>query len=56
MTGLADVDRLNICIQDCVLSGFRPLYTEIIFVGLETNMKAIDLIDVFLLCSVYCYF
>ena len=47
MTGLVDVDRFKICIQDCVLSGFRPLYTKIIFVGCETNMKAIDLIDVF---------
>ena len=25
MTGLADVDRFIICIQICVLSGFRPL-------------------------------
>ena len=25
MTGLADVDGFKICIQDCMLQGFRPL-------------------------------
>ena len=48
MIGLADADGFEICIQDCILPGFRPLNT-----GISKCSSYLRLIVIFLL--LYCF-